>query len=265
MGVHKTAIVHRQAELGDVEIGPYAVVGPGVQLQDGVVIDAHVVIHGSCVVGERTRVHSFACIGGDPQDRSYAGEKTGLVIGTDNVFRENVTISRGTESGQGKTVIGDHNLFMAYSHVGHDGVVGSHCVLANSVALAGHVEVEDYAVLGGLSGVHQNGRIGRNAMLGAGAMATQDVPPFTIAQGDRARLYGLNIIGMRRAGISDAAIGALREAYRELFDKGSPLRIAMDRVQGREETCAEVEQFLEFIAGSRRGICRASGREQGAD
>jgi UDP-N-acetylglucosamine acyltransferase len=265
MAIHKTAIVDRKAELGEVEIGPYAVVGPGVQLHDGVVVDAHAVIHGPCVVGERTRIHSFACIGGDPQDRSYAGEKTGLTIGTDNVFRECVTISRGTAPGKGKTVIGDHNLFMAYVHVGHDGLVGSHCVLANSVALAGHVEVEDHAVLGGLSGVHQNGRIGRNAMLGGGAMATQDVPPFTIAQGDRARLFGLNIIGMRRSGIPDASITALREAYREIFDKGSPLRIAMDRVRAKEETCAEVDQLLQFIAGSRRGICRASGREQGAD
>ena len=265
MSIHKTAIVDRKAELGDVEIGPFAVVGPGVQLHDGVVVDAHAVIHGPCVVGERSRIHSFACIGGDPQDKSFAGERTGLTIGTDNVFRESVTISRGTGPGNGETVIGDHNLFMAYAHVGHDGRVGSHCVLANSVALAGHVEVEDHAVLGGLSGVHQNGRIGRNAMLGGGAMATQDVPPFTIAQGDRARLYGLNIIGMRRSGISDASITALRDAYREIFDNGSPLRIAMDRVRAKDGTCAEVDQLLQFIAGSRRGICRASGREQGAD
>jgi len=174
-----------------------------------------------------------------------------------------VTISRGTSGGEGMTRLGHHNLLMAHAHVGHDTQVGSRCVLANSVALAGHVTVNDHAVLGGLSGVHQNGRIGEYSMLGAGAMAAQDVPPYTIAQGDRARLFGLNIIGLRRGGISDDAIVGLRDAYRELFGKGAPLRIAVERVRETQGDCHEVAQMLEFIESSRRGICRASGREQG--
>ena len=258
MAIHKTAIVDSSAELGDVEIGPYAVVGPGVQLRDGVVLDAHAIVHGATVLGEGCRVHSFACLGGDPQDLKYEGEKSRLVVGRENRFREYVTVSRGTGSGDALTRIGDHNLFMASSHVGHDCQIGSHCVFANSVALAGHVEVQDHAVLGGLAGVHQNGRIGRHAMLGAGAMAAQDVPPFTIAQGDRARLFGLNIIGLRRGGFDDDMMTGLREAYRELFGKGVPLRIALERVRETLGSQEEVAEMVRFIEHSRRGICRAA-------
>lgn len=263
MGIHKTAIVDKSADLGDVEVGPYAVIGPDVTLHDGVVVDSHAVVYGPTVIGERSHLHAFCCIGGDPQDQRYDGETTSLEIGSQNVFREYVTISRGTASGSGVTRIGDHNLFMVHSHVGHDGNVGSHCVLANSVALAGHVTVEDYAVLGGLSGVHQNGRIGCFAMLGAGAMAAQDVPPYTIAQGDRARLYGLNIIGLRRGGVPDTDIQALRLAYRELFGKGVPLRIAVDRVRESQGDNAAVNRILDFIEASRRGVCRSSGPDSG--
>jgi len=265
MAIHPTAIVDKAASLGDVEIGPYAIVGPDVTLKDGVVVDSHAVVYGPTTIGEGCHIHAFACLGGDPQDRRYEGERTSLEIGSHNIFREYVTVSRGTATGAGVTRIADHNLFMAHAHVGHDGDVGSHCVLANSVALAGHVVVEDHAVLGGLSGVHQNGRIGRYAMLGAGGMAAQDVPPFTIAQGDRARLYGLNIIGLRRGGMPDSEIQALRLAYRDLFGKGVPLRIAVDRVRETQQDSESVGIILDFIEASRRGVCRASGPDAGGD
>ena len=265
MGIHKTAIVDKAATLGDVEVGPYAIIGPGVTLQDGVVVDAHAVVYGPTTIGEGCHLHAFVCLGGAPQDRGYEGEPTSLEVGSHNEFREYVTVSRGTTTGFGVTRIGDHNLFMAHAHVGHDGNVGSHCVLANSVALAGHVVVEDHAVLGGLSAVHQNARVGRYAMLGAGGMAAQDVPPFTIAQGDRARLFGLNIIGLRRGGMPDTEIQALRLAYRELFGKGVPLRIAVDRVRETQQDSAAVNAILDFIETSRRGVCRASGPDAGGD
>jgi len=182
-----------------------------------------------------------------------------LLIGERNTFRENVTINRGTVQGGGVTTIGSDNLFMACAHVGHDSQIGNHCVFANSVALGGHVVVQDHAVLGGMAGVHQHARIGQFAMLGAGAIASQDVPPFSIAQGDRARLYGLNIIGLRRGGFETDTIAELRNAYRELFDKGVPIRIAVERIKEAQGGVSQVTDLVRFIENSQRGICRASG------
>lgn len=265
MSIHPTAIVDSSAVVGDVEIGPYAVVGAGVSLADGVKIGPHAVIHGETSMGEGNIVHAHAVIGGDPQDLKYEGGNTRLEIGKNNTFREFVTISRGTEHGGGVTSIGDNNLFMACAHVGHDARIGSHCVFANSVALAGHVLVHDHAILGGMAGVHQFSRIGRYAMVGAGAMAAQDVPPFAIAQGDRARLFGLNIIGLRRGGFDNETISLLRNAYRELFSKGAPLRIALERVRESHGSVSEVQELIGFIEGSKRGLCRASGPEVATD
>ncbi len=263
--IHPTASVDPRAELGAVDIGPFAVIGPGVTLHDGVKVDAHGVVFGPTTVGEGTRIHSFACIGGDPQDLKYDGETTTLTIGRNNTFREYVTVNRGTVQGGGITQIGDDNLFMACSHVAHDCNIGSSCIFANSVGLAGHVVIQDRAVLGGLSAVHQFARIGRCAMIGGGAMVAQDVPPFTVAQGDRARLYGLNIIGLRRAGFDPASIEALRAAYRDLFGKGAPLRIAIERVRESQGDSAEVAELLGFLTGSSRGICRAAGQDPSSD
>ncbi len=263
--IHPTALVDPRAELGAVQVGPFSVVGPGVQLHDGVVVDAHAVIYGPTTVGGGTRIHAFACIGGDPQDQKYGGEVTRLNIGRNNVFREYVTVNRGTEGGGGVTEIGDDNLFMACAHVAHDVRIGNGCVLANSVGLAGHVVIQDRAVLGGLSAVHQFARIGRCAMIGGGAMVAQDVPPFTVAQGDRARLFGLNILGLRRAGFDAQAIERLRGAYRDLFSKGRPLRIAIERVWASEGEHSEVAELLGFLSGSSRGICRAAGQDPATD
>ncbi|RME28527.1 MAG: acyl-ACP--UDP-N-acetylglucosamine O-acyltransferase [Deltaproteobacteria bacterium] len=262
MAIHPTAIIDPQAELAaSVDVGPYAIIGPGVVLHDDVIIGAHAVVTGPTVIGARTRVHPHAVLGEDPQDKKYAGEDTRLIIGEDNVFREFSTANRGTVQGGGETRIGDGNLFMAYSHVAHDCLVGSHCVFANCASLAGHVEIQDGAVLGGLSGVHQFTRVGRCAMVGGGGMVAQDVPPFTIAQGDRARLFGLNIVGLRRNGYRLPTIQALRAVYRELFNQGTPLRIALEQVREVYADTPEVMEMVDFIETSRRGVCRAVGPE----
>lgn len=261
MAIHPTAVVDPAAQLGDVEVGPYAVIGPGAKLADGVVIGAHVVIEGDTTIGAGTRVHPFACLGGEPQDLKFAGEDARLEIGQGNVIREYVTMHRGNSAGGSVTRVGDHNLFMACSHVAHDCQVGSHCVLANNVALGGHVVVHDRAVLGGLAGVHQFARIGRCAMVAAGSMVSLDVPPFCLAQGDRARLYGLNVIGLRRAGFEAGTISALRKAYRELFGGAAPLRMAAEKLRAEASDEADVLELAGFIEGSVRGVCRAAGSE----
>ncbi len=262
MAIHPTAIIEDGAELGvDVEIGPYAWIRPGVQLGDGVVVGAHAVLTGPTKVGEGTHFFPHTVIGEDPQDKKYEGGNSRLEIGARNTFREFTTVNRGTDGGGGLTKVGDDNLFMAYSHIAHDCVVGDNCVFANSANLAGHVEVQDGAILGGLVGVHQRSRIGRCAMLGGGAMAAQDVPPFTIAQGDRARLFGLNIVGLRRSGYDLSVVTALKGAYRELFSKGTPLRIALEQVREVYAEVDEVQDMVQFIESSTRGICRSAGTD----
>ncbi len=260
--IHPTAIIDPAAELSSsARVGPYAIIGAGVELHDDVVIGAHAVVQGPTVVGARTHIFHHAVIGEVPQDKKYRGESTRLVIGTDNIFREFSTANRGTTQGGGKTVIGDHNLFMAYSHVAHDCIVGDNCVFANCASLAGHVEVQDGVVLGGLSGIHQYTRVGKCAMVGGGGMVAQDVPPFTIAQGDRARLFGLNIVGLRRNGYKLGVIQALRNVYRELFHQGTPLRIALEQVREVYADMPQVMEMVTFIEASKRGVCRSVGAE----
>jgi UDP-N-acetylglucosamine acyltransferase len=256
--MHPTAVVDPGAELGDVELGPYAVVGAGVRLHDGVRLGPHAVVTGPTEVGPRTVVGAHAVLGGDPQDRKHDPKvPTRLVIGADNVFREFVTAHRGSAEGRRETRIGDGNYFMANSHVAHDCVIGSGTTFANSAAIAGHVEVGDGAVLGGLSAVHQHARIGRLAMVGGGAMCAMDVPPFTLAQGDRARLYGVNIIGLRRAGLGDETISLLKEAWRLLFTSDLPKKTAMTRVEEAHGRVPEVAEMLAFLRDSTRGVCRS--------
>jgi UDP-N-acetylglucosamine acyltransferase len=262
MTIHPTAIVSPEAELhADVEIGPYAIIGPGVVLETGVRVGSHAVVSGPTLVGAHTRIFPHAVLGEDPQDLKYDGGESRLIIGQHNTFREFSTANRGTAAGGGITRIGDHNLFMAYSHVAHDCVVGSHCVFANSANLAGHVTVQDHVVLGGLVAVHQHSRIGRCAMAGGGAMVAQDVPPYTIAQGDRARLFGLNMVGLRRAGVPEAVITALKGAWRALFQQGLPSRVAVDQALEGWGHLAEVRELVQFLEGSTRGVCRPIGAE----
>ncbi len=266
MAIHPTALVDSRAELGaDVEIGPYAIIEGPVRLGDRVQVHAHGMVRGHTELGPECVIHPFACIGGDPQDLKYRGEPTRLVVGARNTFRENSTANRGTAASGGITRIGNDNLFMASTHVAHDCVVGDHCVFANSVAIAGHVTIQDRVVLGGLAAVHQYGRIGRCAMVGGGGMAAQDVPPFTIAQGDRARLVGLNVVGLRRAGFSREVMSALKGAYRELFQAGMPTRIASEQVRAFYHDVPEVLELVAVLESSQRGICRSVGSSDGAD
>jgi UDP-N-acetylglucosamine acyltransferase len=264
MSIHPTAIVDPTATIADgVEIGPYAIVGARVCLSEGVTIGAHAIVSGPTELGEGCQVYPHAVIGGDAQDKKFRGEEAFLKVGRRNIFREFTTINRGTDGGS--TSIGDDNLFMAYAHVAHDAVIGNHCVFANSANIAGHVHIEDNVVLGGLVGVHQYCRIGRCAMVGGGGMAAQDVPPFTIGQGDRARLFGLNIVGLRRNGFSLEVVNALKGAYRELFHQGLPLRIALEQVREVYAEVPEVTELVAFIEASTRGICRSAGTDPAAN
>jgi UDP-N-acetylglucosamine acyltransferase len=261
MSIHPTAIVDSGAELAaDVQVGPFAVIGADVVLHAGVTVGAHAVLTGPMVVGEGSKIFHHAVLGGAPQDMKYSGERSRVVIGPGNTFREFTTVNRGTGD-TGETQIGEGNLFMAYVHVAHDCIIGDRCVFANASQLAGHVKVASDVVIGGLVGVHQHARIGRCAMLGGGAKAAQDVPPFTIAQGDRARLYGLNIVGLRRKGFDLDVVGGLKSAYRQLFHHGLPLRIALEQVRELYAEVPEVAELVSFIEGSARGICRSAGTE----
>lgn len=256
--IHPSAIVDPSAELGDVELGPYSIVGPRVRLHDGVRLGPHAIVESDTEVGPGTVLHSHAVLGGAPQDRKHdPSVRTVLIIGAGNVFREGSTAHRGTSSGLQKTVIGDRNYFMASSHVAHDCTVGSDTMFANCAAIAGHVTINDGAVLGGLCAVHQHSRIGRLAMVGGGAMCAQDVPPFTLAQGDRARLFGVNIIGLRRHGMGDETISAIKEAWRILFTSDLPRQNAISRVEEALPQSPEAAELVRFIRSSTRGVCRA--------
>jgi UDP-N-acetylglucosamine acyltransferase len=225
--IHPTAVVTAGAELGEgCEIGPYAIVEEGVTLGAGTRLDAHAMVRSGTVLGEGNVVHPFAVLGGDPQDRRYAGEPTRLVIGDRNVFREHVTVHRGTAHGGSVTRIGSGGLFMASVHVGHDAQVGDAVIFANGTLLAGHVAVGDHVVTGGQAAIAPFVRVGDRAFLAAGAMVERDVPPFVIASGDRARVRALNKVGLGRTGVPPASIAALEKAFVAIFRKGVPRAIA---------------------------------------
>ncbi len=249
MAIHPTAVVHPRAEVAsDVEIGPYCVVGPGVCIAAGTNLLAHVVLEGPCVVGARNVVHPFAVLGGAPQHKKPGAASGGrLVMGDGNVVREHVTIHRGTEGRA--TRVGAGNLFMVGSHVAHDVELGSHCTLANGVQLAGHAIVGDHATFGGLSAVGQFVRVGESAFVAGGAMCEVDVPPFVIVQGDRARVRGLNVVGLRRRGVPEASITALRHAYRRVFVQGAVRAAALRQVPRGD---AYVDAWLDAMARASR-------------
>lgn len=255
--VHPTAIVHPDAQLHEtVEVGPYAVIGAKVRLGAGTRVGPHAVIEGRTTIGERNRIFQFASVGAAPQDLKYRGEDTELVLGDDNMVREFATLHIGTAGGGGATRIGSRNLFMAYSHVAHDCVVGNGCILANCAALGGHVVLEDHVILGGLSAVHQFTRVGRNAFIAGGAMVAMDVPPYCMAQGDRAELVGLNLEGLRRHGFTEEQMGRLKEAYRLLFRSKLNLSEALARLEAEQGGHPEVDHLLAFIRQSKRGLTR---------
>jgi UDP-N-acetylglucosamine acyltransferase len=255
--VHPTAVVHPGARLHDtVEVGPYSVIGEKVTIGAGTRVAPHVVIDGRTTIGERNRIFPFASVGGAPQDLKYAGEDTQLIIGDGNTIRESATLNIGTAGGGGVTRVGSNNLFMAYSHVAHDCVVGNGCVVANSVALAGHVYVEDFVILGGLSAVHQFTRLGKHAFIAGGSMVTMDVPPYCTAQGDRAELAGLNVVGLQRHGYDEEQIGRIKEAYKVLFRSKLVLAEAVARLKGEMGGHGEIDYLVDFVSQSKRGLTR---------
>jgi UDP-N-acetylglucosamine acyltransferase len=255
--VHPTAVVHPGARLHEtVEVGPYSVIGEKVTIGAGTRVAPHVVIEGRTTIGERNRIFQFASVGGAPQDLKYAGEDTQLIIGDGNTIRESVTMNIGTVGGGGVTRVGNNNLFMAYSHVAHDCVVGNGCIIANSVALAGHVQLEDSVILGGLSAVHQFTRLGKHAFIAGGSMVVMDVPPYCTAQGDRAELAGLNVVGLQRHGFSEEQIGRIKEAYKILFRSKLQLAEAMDRLKAEMGGQSEIDYLVDFVNQSKRGLTR---------
>jgi UDP-N-acetylglucosamine acyltransferase len=257
MNIHPTAIISPDATLAEgVDVGPYSIIGPDCHIGTNTIIGPHVVVEAHTDIGDGCRISQFASLGGAPQDLKFRGEKTRVVIGNYNTIREYVTINRATTADIGVTIIGDHNLLMAYCHVAHNCKLGDHIVMANAANLAGHIHVEDFAIIGGLSGVHQFTRIGAHCIIGGASAVTKDVPPFVMASGNFAKLYGLNLIGLKRRGFTDETLQALREAYRIVFRSSMLLSAAIQKVEQEVEDLPEIRQFLDFIRKSERGICR---------
>lgn len=263
--IHPTAIVAPGARLADdVVIGPYCIIGEHVTLDSGVSLHAHVVVEGRTTIGAGTRVFPFASIGLEPQDLKYRGEESFLEIGCNNTIREYVTMNPGTAGGGMVTRVGNASLFMVGVHIAHDCQIGDGVVMANNATLAGHVVIEDHAVLGGLSAVHQFVRIGRHAMVGGMSGVERDVIPYGQVMGDRARLNGLNIVGMQRGGFSREDISGLRSAYQHLFSAEGTLVERVDEVARRYAGIPPVDDIIAFIrADSNRAICQPKGPNGG--
>ncbi|NLA41666.1 MAG: acyl-ACP--UDP-N-acetylglucosamine O-acyltransferase [Smithella sp.] len=257
MKIHPTAIVSPDAQLEEgVEIGPYSIIGGDVIIGKNTVIGPHTVIDDYTRIGEGCRIFQFCSIGAPPQDLKFGGEKTRVVIGNFNTIREFVTIHRSTTADIGVTILGDHNLIMAYCHVAHNCKLGSHIIMSNVATLAGHIHVEDYAIISGLTGVHQFTRIGAHSFIGGASGVARDVPPYTLANGNHAKLFGLNLIGLQRRNFSDETIKALKDAYKIVFRSDLLLETALEKAQKEVEDLPEVRHFLTFIKNSERGVCR---------
>jgi UDP-N-acetylglucosamine acyltransferase len=257
VAIHPTAVVDKRAELDStVEVGPFAVIGPKVKIGPRTRVGPHAVIEGDTTIGEGNVIFQFAALGAIPQDLKYAGEATRLVIGNANQIREFATVHIGTAGGGGVTRLSNGCLLMANSHVAHDVQLGDGCILANSVALAGHVSVEDHVIFGGLSAVHQFTRIGRLAFVSGGAMVTQDVPPYVTVQGDRAEVVGINTVGLTRAHFDEHAQARVKGAYKIVFRSKMGLREAVAHVKAEYGGNAEIDHFVAFLEGAQRGIAR---------
>lgn len=257
MKIHPTAIVSPEAQLADgVEVGPYSVIGRDVNIGKNTIIGPHTVIDDHTDIGESCNISQFCSIGAPPQDLKYNGEPTRVIIGSRNTIREFVTVHRATTADIGKTVIGDNNLIMAYSHIAHNCILGSFIVMANAATLAGHILVEDFAILGGMVGLHQFTRVGTHAMVGGMSAIPKDIPPYTMASGNRAKLFGLNMVGLRRRKFSVDTVKQLKEAYHTVFRSNLQLKDALQKASEQQGDCPEVLHFIKFIRESKRGICR---------
>jgi UDP-N-acetylglucosamine acyltransferase len=256
--IHPQAAVAPGAKLGaGVKIGPFASVGDGVELGEGCVVHAHAVVQGPSRFGRGNVFHPFCVIGGDPQDYTYAGEPTELQAGEGNIFREYVTVSRGTKKGGGVTRIGDRNFFLAYTHIGHDCVIGSNILFVNAATLAGHVTIEDFATIGALSPVHQFCRIGRHAYIGACTVITQDVLPFSLVVTERGtRTFGINAIGLERKGFSEERRKTLQRAFRVLLRSKRNTSQALEEMRKSFGDSDDVREVIRFVESSERGIVK---------
>ena len=255
--IHRTAVVSSTAKLSQgVEIGPYCIVGKHVKIGKNTRLVSHITIK-ETEIGSNCVVYPFTSIGLAPQDMKYNNEKTGLRIGNNNIIRENITIHRASVDGDGLTEIGDSNFIMAYSHIAHDCKIGSNTIMANATTLAGHVEVEDYTVFGGLVAVHQFVRIGAYSMIGGLSGVSKNIPPYTTASGNRAKLYGLNTTGLKRHEFKESTIKGLKCAYKILFRSKLTSKAAIDKVKKELKQTEEIKHLIKFLEMSqKRGICR---------
>ncbi len=255
--IHPTAIIDSRAELADtVSVGPYSVIGDSVTIGSGTNIGPHVVIKGHTRIGEKNRIYQFSSIGEDPQDKKYTNETTQLVIGNRNTIREFTTLHRGTQQDHSLTQIGDDNLFMAYTHVAHDCIIGNHVIMANGASLAGHVRLNSYAILGGFTLVHQFTQIGQYSFAAMGSAITQDVPPFIMVGGRPTRPHGINSVGMERSGISAEDIRLIRKAYKIIYKMNLRLEDAIDQMEDIAGDSKEVSVMVNFLRNVTRGILR---------
>ena len=255
--IHATAIVHESAKIGaDVEIGPWSVIGADVEIGDGCSIASHVVIKGSTRIGSGNRIFQFCSIGEDCQDKKYKGEQTFLEIGDDNVIREHCTIHRGTVQDNALTRIGSRNLLMVNVHVAHDCIIGDDCILANNATLAGHVHIGDWVIFGGLSAIHQFGRVGSHAFVAGMAALNKDVPPYVMAAGHYAKPFGVNSEGLKRRGFSAEAISAVKKAYKLIYRQGLTVEEALPQLEALAAEEAAVAPFVDFLKQNERGIVR---------
>jgi len=255
--IHATAIIDSKAKVdADVEIGPYCIVKNGVSIKKGTKLLSNVIVEGATEIGENCVFYPFSSIGFPPQDLKYKDENTSLVIGNKNVIREYTTIHRASVGGSGVTTVGDNNFLMAYVHIAHDCRIGNNIIMANAATLGGHVQVEDFAVIGGLVAIHQFTRIGRYTMVGGFSGIGQDIPPYMIASGARAELFGPNTIGLKRHGFSDDTINAIKKAYKILFREKRTLKEALKKVEDEVPATDEIKLLIEFIEKNKRGICR---------
>jgi len=259
--IHPTAVIDPGAELGkDVTVGPFAVIGPKVTIGEGSSIGSHAVVESHVRMGKGNRIHSFASVGAIPQDLKFKGEESWVEMGDRNIIREYATVNRGTSGGGGVTRIGSGTLVMAYCHVAHDCNVGSRVIMANAVTLAGHITVEDGAIIGGMTGVHQFVRIGAHCIIGGMSGVSQDVPPYVTAVVTRPQkgyaLYGLNLIGLRRNHFSPETIAALKSAFKIIFRAEVPLKQALAQAEAELPPLPEVAHLIAFVRESKRGVLR---------
>ncbi|TDF39548.1 acyl-ACP--UDP-N-acetylglucosamine O-acyltransferase [Alteromonadaceae bacterium M269] len=255
--IHDTAIIHESAHIGDnVSIGPYCYIGSDVTIGDNCKLESHVVIKGETKIGQGNHFYQFCSIGEDCQDKKYAGESTQLLVGDNNIFRECVTVHRGTTQDQGLTSIGSNNLFMAYVHIAHDCVIGNNVIMANNASCAGHAHLGDWAIMGGMSGIHQFCHIGAHSFVAAGAIMLRDLPPFVMAGGNVVKPYGINTEGLKRRGFSKEEIMNIRRAYKVLYRNGLTVSEAIDELKESAEQSSSVKLMMDFVANSPRGIIR---------